>query len=163
MLAFWKTWNRFQRFKGKAVFFCKCWPLNWISGIWQFTLKSKLEEKWLIFIISHNWFCVRQKNRARMERPIYWKIELNWECFLHSIFLDITTLVTWLKSTLLRRSNALVHIFIWKHNVYKQIECSIIRKGKCLKSWVGKEKRVALIESDREDMLEARLWKIDPK
>ncbi len=66
--------------------------------------------------------------------------------FQHSLFLEITTLVTWLKSTVLLKIS-LVHMFIWKHNVYKQIEHSIIRRGKCLKSRVGKEKSGALIKS----------------
>ncbi len=68
---------------------------------------------------------------------------LTWlKNFQHSLFLEITTLITWLRSTLLLKNK-----FIWKHNVYKQIRCSILWKEKRLRSWVCKEKRVALIKS----------------
>jgi len=55
----------------------------------------------------------------------------------------------------------LIQLFIWKHNVYKQMRCSIIleRKGAWDAGW-GRE-RVVLIKSlfkrDRKDALEACL------
>ncbi len=59
--------------------------------------------------------------------------------FQYSLFLGITTLLSWLKSTLLLKN--LVQIFIWKHNVYKQMRCSIIRKENAweVRGGVGKE------------------------
>ncbi len=57
---------------------------------------------------------------------------------LEYLFLDLSQLYYW-------RTNALMHMFIWKHNVYKQIGHSIIFvKWKCLRSGMGKEKRLAL-------------------
>jgi len=52
----------------------------------------------------------------------------------------------------------LVHMLIWKLNVYKQIERSIARKGKCLRSGVGKEKRMVLIKSLIDEWRRRRTW-----
>jgi len=47
--------------------------------------------------------------------------------FHPTLLVEIRTLVTWLKSTLLLKIKYFdTHVFIWKHNVYKQIRPSII-------------------------------------
>ncbi len=85
-------------------------------------------------------------------------ISYNLITFHCSLFLRIKTL---LKSTLLLK-NKCFDLFIWKHNVYKQMRCSIIVERK--RAWEARwgRERVALIKSlitwDRKkDTLEARL------
>ncbi len=56
-------------------------------------------------------------------------------------FLRITTLLTWLESTLLLKINALIQLFIWKHNVLQTNETQhYCRKERCLRSGVRKRK-----------------------
>jgi len=60
-------------------------------------------------------------------------LSLHWYKFQCSLFLGITTLD--LSQLYYWRTNALIHIFIWKHNVYKQIPHSIIVERKMLDKW----------------------------
>jgi len=57
--------------------------------------------------------------------------------FQHILFLRITTLVSWLNQLYYWRKNALIHIFIRKHNAYKQIRHSIIVERKMLEERGG--------------------------
>ena len=87
--------------------------------------------------------------------------------FQHNLFLIITTLLTWLKSTLLLKIKCFVT------TIYMKIQCLQTNETQhyCRKenAWeVGRRReRVALIKSlimrDRKDVLEARLQKIDLK
>jgi len=128
-----RRWN-FKDIKNLKLYFPTCMTrTKSFKTRFSWSLKTRKNGRW--------------KQTVRMSEIRFFGTNQSWwfinifHKFQQCLFLRITTLLTWLKSTLYYwRINALIQLFIWKHNVYKQMRRSIMGKENAWQAGGGVEK-----------------------